>query len=134
MARILIIDDDFDSREILVTLFERHGHTPSACADPHEGLRRAREERPDAVVTEFFGGFGPAPSFLETMRSDPALASIPVVVFTTYVFEETRARIERAGGVFLPKPSLPIAVLAALQRVAFPAEPAPSGGGAFLPA
>ena len=134
MARILIIDDDFDSREILVTLLERRGHTPSGCADPDEGLRRARAERPDAVVTEFFGGFGPTPSFLEMMKSDPALASIPVVVFTTHVFEETRARIERAGGVFLPKPSLPMSVLEALQRAAFPAEAAPSGDGALLPA
>lgn len=50
--KILIADDDRDSREILQTYFEAKGHQIVTAADGLEALKRFTDEKPDLVLLD----------------------------------------------------------------------------------
>lgn len=52
MARILVIDDDREAREILEEQLRRAGHGVQVGATATDGLRMARERRPDVVLLD----------------------------------------------------------------------------------
>lgn len=52
MARVLVIDDDRESREVLEEQLRRSGHGVQTAANASEGLRVARERRPDIVLLD----------------------------------------------------------------------------------
>ena len=52
MARVLVIDDDKESREILEEQLRRAGHGVQTSAMATEGMRMARERRPDVVLLD----------------------------------------------------------------------------------
>lgn len=49
---ILLVEDDPDSRDIYRTIFTYFGYEVLDAADGEEGIRLAREERPDAIVMD----------------------------------------------------------------------------------
>jgi DNA-binding response OmpR family regulator len=50
--RILIIEDDFDSAEVLHTFLELHGHRTDFAVDAVSGLLAASEIEPDVVICD----------------------------------------------------------------------------------
>src|SRR3984957_12854491 len=52
MARILVIDDDREGREVLEEQLRRAGHGVQVAATATEGVRMARERRPDVVLLD----------------------------------------------------------------------------------
>ncbi len=52
MARVLVIDDDREAREILEEQLRRAGHGVHAAPTGTEGVRMARERRPDVVLLD----------------------------------------------------------------------------------
>lgn len=50
---ILVVEDDGDIRELLVTLLEMAGYTVTACATAEQGLNALREETFDFVLTDY---------------------------------------------------------------------------------
>jgi CheY-like chemotaxis protein len=82
MARILIVDDDPDGREVLAKYFTAISHTPIAAVDGGAALRSLMDARADAIVLDLnmpgMDGLG----FLQIIRSYIRLSRIPVVVVT----------------------------------------------------
>jgi two-component system, OmpR family, phosphate regulon response regulator PhoB len=52
MARVLVIDDDRESREVLEEQLRRSGHGVQSAQTASEGMRLARERRPDIVLLD----------------------------------------------------------------------------------
>jgi two-component system phosphate regulon response regulator PhoB len=52
MARVLVIDDDKESREVLEEQLRRSGHGVQTAPTATEGMRMARERRPDIVLLD----------------------------------------------------------------------------------
>lgn len=52
MARILVIDDDREAREVLEEQLRRAGHGVQVAATATDGVRVARERRPDVVLLD----------------------------------------------------------------------------------
>jgi len=52
MARVLVIDDDKETREILEEQLRRAGHGVHTSATATDGVRMARERRPDVVLLD----------------------------------------------------------------------------------
>jgi two-component system phosphate regulon response regulator PhoB len=52
MARVLVIDDDREDREVLEAHLRRAGHGTQAAATATEGLRLARDRRPDVILVD----------------------------------------------------------------------------------
>ncbi len=52
MAKILIIDDDKQFREMLHEMVERAGYTVFCAQDGAEGMKIFRQEKPELVITD----------------------------------------------------------------------------------
>lgn len=125
---VLIVEDDSASLDIFETILRHGGYEVVAAQNGADGLRRARELRPDAVVVDI--GLPDVPGFgvLGELTEDPATDHIPLIVCTVHVFEHDQLRARRAGAdVFLMKPVDPRDLLEAVDRLLKETEAARGG-------
>jgi CheY-like chemotaxis protein len=105
MARVLLIDDDQSNLEFMRQLMQLEGHELVWAADGRQGLALVRQVHPDLVICDVImphlGGY----AVLETVRADPQLASVPVLLFSAAMNEEARAiGLRRGATEVLAKP------------------------------
>jgi CheY-like chemotaxis protein len=82
MARILIVDDDADTRDTLAVVLRASGHEVEAVPNGREALSYVLAHLPDVVVLDLVMPDMDGPSFLEVVRSYLRVQSLPVVVLT----------------------------------------------------
>ena len=114
---VLVIDDDADSRRVASRFLTEHGMRVRESGDGESGLTEMRLRPPDVAVLDLMmpvlDGFG----VLATMRADPLLASIPVVVLTAKSLTEAERRfLTRTAVRVLQKGELRLADIASLVR------------------
>ena len=81
--RILLVDDDADLREVITDVLSDEGYAVDCAADGLEGLERLRAgERPGVILLDWMMPRCDGPQFRAAQRADPAIADIPVVLFT----------------------------------------------------
>lgn len=82
--RALVVDDDEDSCRILGVLLPRIGLDPLFATDGAEGLRIARSQALTLVIAELYLPTGSGRCFVEDMKQDRELVSIPLLVHTAH--------------------------------------------------
>ncbi len=103
--RILIVDDDRDSVDLLAKWLSMEGYDVASAASGREGLARIARDRPDLVLLDLLI---PPPDGLEvirTVKKDRLMSTIPLVVMT--VKRDVKSKVEclRSGADdFLVKP------------------------------
>jgi CheY-like chemotaxis protein len=115
--KVLLIEDEDDIRRIArLSLTRVGGMEVVDAASGVEGVRRAEEERPDAILLDVMMPGLDGPSTLAALRSNPNTAGIPVVFLTAKAMptEMTRLRDLGARGV-LTKPFDPVTLPAQLK-------------------
>jgi len=104
-ARILIIEDDPDSRVSLQELLQLWGYRVSAAADGADGIKAALSENPEVILVDI--GI-PGPDGYEVARrlTDGGAQPRPVLVaLTGWARDEDRKRGLQAGfDAYLAKP------------------------------
>jgi CheY-like chemotaxis protein len=83
MSTILLIDDDPDFVEATCTVLESVPYTVLTAFSGHEGLKKARENRPDLIILDIIMPGEDGFQALEKLRADPALAHVPVMMLTS---------------------------------------------------
>ena len=80
--KILVIDDDANIVDYLVTLLEDNGYVTFSAGDAREGLEVAQKEMPDLITLdlEMPGEWGPR--LYHKMSKDKKLKNIPVIVIS----------------------------------------------------
>ncbi len=79
---MLVIDDDNAQRELLTRFLEREGFGVRSAPDGRAGLELARSVRPHAILLDVMMPSMDGWSVLTTLKADPELAKIPVVMVT----------------------------------------------------
>ena len=79
---VLVIDDDTEAREILIRSLRQELYEIASAAGGEEGLRLARELKPDVIVLDVLMPTMDGWMVLTTLKADPELAEIPVVMLT----------------------------------------------------
>ncbi len=79
-ARILVVDDDAATRDLLARFLKREGFEVTGAADGQAGLTLARALRPQAILLDVEMPKMDGWSVLHALRQDPALADTPVVM------------------------------------------------------
>jgi CheY-like chemotaxis protein len=79
---VLVIDDDPSARELMQRFLLKEGYQVACAADGDEGLRLARELRPGVITLDVMMPRVDGWLVLATLKADPELASIPVVMLT----------------------------------------------------
>ena len=103
--KVLIVDDTKTITALLQVYMMGWGLTFVEAKDGEEGLRKAREERPDLIISDVrmpvMDGF----ELCAAIRSDVDLFSVPVVMLTTLKDEASRQKGRLVGATaFLSKP------------------------------
>lgn len=80
MALIVIAEDEFLIAEVLVMMLEDAGHDVAPAAHGLAALDLVREKRPDLVITDFMMPLMTGLELAKAIRSDDALAEIPVIL------------------------------------------------------
>ncbi len=102
MTTVMIIEDDPQMARMLTMLLEFEGYRAVICSSPERALECIREAQPDVVVMDFYLGKTRAPELLRSLREDPELRSIRVIVVSG---EDQEAAVRAAGAeMFLLKP------------------------------
>jgi two-component system phosphate regulon response regulator PhoB len=82
MARILVIEDEPDIQQILDYNLREKGHKVFIAGKGEEGLRIAREKRPDLVLLDLMLPDIPGTEICKTLKTDPVTRHAQVVMLT----------------------------------------------------
>ena len=119
-VRVLIVDDNDDSRDILALILGMNGFDVVQACDGREALDRVRTLAPHVVVTDIFMPNLDGIDFTQQLRADPAFATTPVIAQTAYI---TAIDTHRAlFAAVLEKPCQPSELLETLARLGFKGE------------
>jgi CheY-like chemotaxis protein len=101
--RVLLVEDDLEIRDVLQDLLEAEGYDVIPASHGRQALdyleAAPMDGLPDLVVLDLMIPFVDGTQVLATMKGDPKLSPIPVVVLSAVVRE-----LPLGASAFLPKP------------------------------
>lgn len=95
--KILIVEDNEDSRELVVKVLKNKGYQTIEAADGEEALEKAAAEKPDLVLLDIsipkIDGYEVA----KRLKSNEELKDIPIVALTAHAMKGDREKVILAG-------------------------------------
>jgi CheY-like chemotaxis protein len=119
-ARVLIVDDDRDTLEIMRIILDTHGAQTAVAATAAEGLRILRVVRPEVLLSDISLPDQDGCEFVRSIRALPADegGDTPAVAVSAHVFTAHRERAFDAGfQAFLAKPLNPATLVACVKAI-----------------
>lgn len=119
--RVLIVDDENDTRELLRVILEGGGSQVQTAASTEEAMQILEHWRPDVMVSDIGMPNSDGYDLIGRVRAWEAQRGgrIPAVALTAYARVEDRVRALRAGfQVHVPKPIEPVELLAVVASLA----------------
>jgi signal transduction histidine kinase/DNA-binding NarL/FixJ family response regulator len=115
--KILMIDDRWENRAVIVNLLEPIGFEMLEAADGQEGLDQLAAQ-PDLIITDIAMPIMDGFEMLRQLRRKPACQTLPVIVSSASVFEIDQDKSIAAGGnTFLAKPVQAESLLEQVQEL-----------------
>jgi CheY-like chemotaxis protein len=98
MTKVLYVEDHEAQRDIMVQMLELFGYEVDMACSGEEGVKKAREWRPDVVLMDIrmpgrIDGF----VAIRQLRDDPDMAHIPILVISAWGSAKHKERAMRAG-------------------------------------
>jgi DNA-binding response OmpR family regulator len=104
-ARLLVVDDNENNRDIVSRLLEREGYQVSTAEDGAQALEQIKAQPPDLVLLDVMMPVMDGIEACKRMKDDPESRLIPVVIMTALGQVDDRVRGIQAGADdFLTKP------------------------------
>ena len=100
-AKILVVDDDIDFVESVKTILQSKPYEVIVAYEGDEGLRKAREEKPDLILLDIIMPVKDGFIAAEQLKKDPQLSSIPVVMLTSFSSRRQETSIGVSRGLTL---------------------------------
>ena len=108
MARVLVVEDNCASFDLMVYLLKAFGHTPLSARDGLEGIAAARREVPDLILCDIQLPGADGIEVCRQLKQDPASRNIPMVAVTAYAMVGDREKLLAHGfNGYLSKPINP---------------------------
>ena len=105
MSRILIVEDNDRNRKLFKLLLEWRGHQSLLARDGEEGVKVAREEKPDLILMDIQMPVMDGIAALKELLTLEETAKIPVIALTSYAMSGTREELLEHGFVdYMSKP------------------------------
>ncbi len=102
---ILIVDDKWENRSVLVNLLEPIGFAVVEAEHGEEGLAKAKQLQPDLIITDLSMPVMDGYELLQQLRNEETLKHLPVIVSSASVSDMDRQQsLDSGGDDFLAKP------------------------------
>ncbi|HEX5751576.1 MAG TPA: ATP-binding protein [Archangium sp.] len=119
-VRVLVVDDEQGTRELLRALLEERGAVVSSASSAAEALEQLQRAPPDLLVSDIGMPDADGYTFIRQVRALPPArgGQVPAAALTAYTRLEDRTRALSAGfHVYVPKPVDPIELVMALANL-----------------
>jgi len=121
-AKILLVDDDLDFIESTKTILESKPYEVIVAHEGDEGLRKAKEEKPDLILLDIIMPVKDGFTAAEQLKKDPELSQIPTLMLTSFSARrgETSIPVSRGFSLdvedYIDKPIRPQDLLAKVEK------------------
>lgn len=122
MAKVLVVEDSKFLRMSAERALVGAGYEVVSAADGEEGLRMAREGRPDIILLDVMLPKVSGPEVLKALKTDAATAGIPVMMLTSLSQKNAKAMEKDGAAGFFEKSDAmlvagPGSLMAAVERM-----------------
>ena len=105
MAKILIVDDDPDAREIMLARLKTYGYEVKAVVNGWEGVESLKDFKADLILMDIMMPKLDGYKVCGILKSDKRFAQIPVVILSSRAGEDDiKAAREAGSDVYMVKP------------------------------
>lgn len=119
---VLVVDDDPSVRDLLMRYLSKEGYFVECVSSGDEGLTRARELLPMAIILDVMMPHKDGWAVLQEIKADSLLKSIPVIMYT--MVDEKNFGLAIGASEYLIKPVSKEKILQVLEKFR---HPTPSG-------
>ncbi|MGN8225429.1 response regulator transcription factor [Gracilimonas sp. BCB1] len=102
---ILVVDDEKDLLDLIEYNLKKEGFAVLKAENGEEGIKIAKEHKPDLVLMDIMMPKMDGMEAVETMRADDDLKSIPIIFLTARSDEKTEVEgLDKGGDDYITKP------------------------------
>jgi two-component system, cell cycle response regulator DivK len=115
--RILVVEDQPDSRQIIRDMLGPTDYEITEAENGEEALAAIAKQRPDLILMDIQLPIMDGYAATRRIKADPALRSIPIIAVTSYALNGEE-KIAKAAGcdAYVPKPYSPRELLAKIRQ------------------
>jgi CheY-like chemotaxis protein len=99
MPKVLVVEDDADTREALARALQRRGYQTASSENGHTALAEMSRDRPDLIVLDLRMPVMDGMTFLQVIRGYLRWRDLPVIVVTAVADAIERESVLRAGAL-----------------------------------
>jgi CheY-like chemotaxis protein len=114
--RVLVVEDDLDTRDLLTLILEDEGYAVNALDDGRKVVEHVRQNRPDVITLDIGLPGMSGSAVLDDLERDPVTAGIPVIVISGHTRKLGEPDREHATRV-IAKPFYITQVVDEIERV-----------------
>jgi two-component system cell cycle response regulator DivK len=105
MSTILIVEDNEKNMKLVRDILQHQGHTTLEAVTGTDGVRIAKEAKPDLVLMDIQLPDIDGIAALRQIRADPLLDAVPVLAVSASVMPDEQQKIVTSGfDAFITKP------------------------------
>lgn len=102
---VLVVDDNFDDLQIILTALDYYGFKAEAAGSASECWQMIQRRQPELIVTDLAMPEGDGWAVLDMVHASPAYSHIPVIAITAYHSPKLADEVLNSGFAgYFPKP------------------------------
>lgn len=105
MPKILVVEDNLDTRQMLHHCLTQVEFTVVTAIDGREGLYMARAEQPDLIITDLNMPDIDGIEIIKQLRAQSEFKDVPIIAITAYGIDERDKSIRVGANRALDKPT-----------------------------
>ncbi|CAN5760726.1 hypothetical protein BH23ACT1_BH23ACT1_09550 [soil metagenome] len=117
-VRVLVVDDDPVILKLLQVNFEMEGYVVTTADDGAKGLRAAREERPDVIISDVMMPHMNGLELVAALGADEMTGAIPVILLSARAQEnDVDDGLHAGADDYVTKPFDPLELIDRVQQL-----------------
>lgn len=118
MPRVLVVDDEVNIVRLIQVNLERQGYQVETANNGLQALEKIRASRPDLLVSDVMMPEMDGFELLSTVRRDPVLNDLPVIMLTAKAQDaNVMEGYTRGADMYLTKPFNPAELISFAKRI-----------------
>lgn len=102
--KVLVVEDEKDSRDFLATFLKLEGFTVATANDGLQGIEKIESECPDIIISDICMPRLDGIEMVRTLRSSPKYRALPVILLTALDSENLLNGVKAGANEAMRKP------------------------------